>query len=93
MKILSVLLVSLISSVIARVLLGAGLTFITYDWVSDVLDDLIEKAQSSFNQLPEFALSMAKLWELDICFSMLLSTVQVLIFVKVARLFIGKTPT
>ncbi|MFV5313562.1 DUF2523 family protein [Acinetobacter schindleri] len=91
MKVLALLLTTLISSIIARVLLGAGLTFITYEWVSDVLDDLISQAQRSMNQLPEFALSMAKLWELDLCFSMLLSTVQVIIFVKVARLFIGKT--
>ena len=91
MKVLALLLTTLISSIIARVLLGAGLTFITYEWVSDVLDDLISQAQRSMNQLPEFALSMAKLWELDLCFSMLLSSVQVIIFVKVARLFIGKT--
>jgi hypothetical protein len=90
MKLLALVLTSLISSIIARMLLGAGLTFITYDWVTDVLDDLISQAEKSMNQLPEFALSMAKLLELDICFSMLLSTVQVLIFVKVAKLFVGK---
>lgn len=92
MPALAMLLTALISSLLARVLLGAGLTFFTYSWVEDVLDDLISQAQRSMNQLPEFALSMIKLWELDVCFSMLLSTVQVLIFVKVAKIFIGKTP-
>ena len=92
MPALALLLTTLISSLLARILLGAGLTIVTYKWVEDVLNDLISQAERSMNQLPEFALSMAKLWELDVCFSMLLSTVQVLIFVKVAKIFIGKTP-
>lgn len=91
MPMLALLLTGLISSLIARVLLGAGLTFFTYSWVEDVLNDLIQKAQVSLNQLPEFALSMSKLWGLDICFSMLLSTVQILIFIRVAKVFVGKS--
>lgn len=90
MPLLAMVLTSLISSFLARVFLGAGLTFITYSWVSDVLDDLISKANSSLNTLPEFALSFAKLWEIDICISMMLSTIQLVIFINVARSLIGK---
>lgn len=90
MPLLAMVLTSLISSFLARVFLGAGLTFITYAWVSDVLDDLISKANSSLNTLPEFALSFAKLWEIDVCISMMLSTIQLVIFINVARSLVGK---
>jgi len=91
MPLLALVLTSLISSFLARVFLGAGLTFITYSWVSDVLDELIAVAQQSINTLPEFALSFLKLWDVDLNISMLLSTVQLIIFIKVARLMIGKS--
>lgn len=90
MPLLAMVLTSLISSFLARVFLGAGLTFITYEWVSQILDKLIEDAQTSLNELPEFALSFAKLWEIDVCVSMMLSTIQLIIFINVARVIIGK---
>jgi len=91
MPLFALVLTSLISSFLARMLLGAGLTFVTYGWVSEVLDGLIASAQQSINTLPEFALSFLKLWEVDICISMLLSTVELIIFIKVARVIVGKT--
>lgn len=90
MKLLALVLTSLISSLLARVLLGAGLTFITYDWVNEILSKLIIQAQSSINSLPIFALSFVKLWDLHICLSMSLSTVQLIIFIKIARVVVGK---
>jgi len=89
-QILVFILTSLISSVIARVLLGAGFTVITYKWVEEILDDLVTEAQNSINDFPEFALSIFKLWQLDICISMLLSTVQLIIFIKIAKIYLGK---
>lgn len=91
MPLLAIILTSLISSIIARVLLGAGLTFITYTWVTDILDELIVMVQQSINTLSEFTLSFLKLWDADVNISMLLSTVQLIIFIKVARLMVGKS--
>lgn len=90
MPLLATVLTSLISSLIARLLLGAGLTFITYEWVSDVLDTLISQSENSLRSLPNFALSFAKLWEIDECLSMIISTVELVIFINVARSMIGK---
>lgn len=90
MPLLAMVLGSLISSFLARLFLGAGLTFITYQWVSEILDDLIEDAERSLNRLPEFALSFLKLWEIDVCISMILSTIQIIIFINVARVIVGK---
>jgi Protein of unknown function (DUF2523) len=90
-KLLALVLTSLISSVIARVLMGAGLTFITYNWVTDILNDLIVEAQKSLDNLPEIALSFSKLLTLDLCLSMLLSTIQLVLFIKCARLWVGKS--
>lgn len=90
MPLLATVLTSLISSLIARLLLGAGLTFITYEWVSDVLDNLITQSENSLRSLPNFALSFAKLWEIDECLSMIISTVELVIFINVARSMIGK---
>lgn len=87
--VIGVLLTSIVSSLIARVLLGAGLTLITFPFVEEILDELIDKAQSSISQLPSFALSLLKLLEIDVCLSMILSTVQVLLFVKLAKTIVG----
>jgi len=83
-------LTSLISSFLARLFLGAGLTFITFGWVSEILDGLIDMVDDSLNSIPDFALSFAKLWTIDLCLAMILSTIQLIIFIKVARVFIGK---
>lgn len=87
--IIGVLLTSLVSSLIARVLLGAGLTLVTFPFVSDLLDDLISSAQSSLNQLPAFALGILAVLEIDVCISIILSAVQVLVFVKLAKTIVG----
>lgn len=90
-KLLALVLTSLISSVIARILMGAGLTLVTYNWVKDILDELIIEAQNSLNNLPELALSFSKLLTLDLCLSMILSTIQLVIFIKCARIWVGKS--
>lgn len=87
--IIGIILTSIVSSLLARVLLGAGLTLITFPFVKDLLEELIDKAQSSINQLPAFSLSLLKLLEIDLCISMLISAVQVLLFVKLSKAIIG----
>lgn len=89
-KLFGTLLTSLISTLLARVLLGAGLTIITYDWINDIVDNLITKVETELNSLPEFALSLVNLWELDKCFAMIFSTIQILLLVRVAKTAIGK---
>lgn len=90
MPLLAFLLTSLISSLIARVLLGAGLTVITHSWVSDIFDKAINDMQRSLNALPDWSLSMLKFFEVDVCISMILSTVQIVLFIKTARFIVGK---
>ena len=90
MPLLAKVLTALISSLIARLLMGAGLSILTYKWVEELLDELIRKAQNSLNSIPEFTLALVKLTELDLCISMLIGTVKLLIMIKVARLSIGK---
>lgn len=90
MPLLAMVLTSLISSFLARLFLGAGLTFITFSWVSEILDGLIEKVDDSLNNIPDFALAFAKLWTIDLCLSMILSTIQIIILINVARVIIGK---
>lgn len=87
--VLGIILTSLISSLIARVLLGAGLTLVTFPFVSDLLDGLINSAQTNLNHLPAFALSFLKLLQVDKCLSIVLSAVQVLIYVKLAKVIVG----
>ena len=87
--VIGIILSSIISSFLARVFLGAGLALLTYPFVSDLLNSLIDSAQTNINQLPAFALSMMKLLELDKCVSIILSAVQVLIYVKLAKVIVG----
>ncbi len=87
--VLGIILTSIISSLLARILLGASLTLLTFPFVSDLLDQLIDLAETNLNQLPAFSLSMMKLLELDKCLSIILSAVQVLIYVKLAKVIVG----
>ncbi|AXH73180.1 MAG: DUF2523 domain-containing protein [Inoviridae sp.] len=87
--VLGIILTSIISSLLARVLLGAGLTLLTFPFVSELLDSLIQTAETNINQLPAFALSFLKLLEIDKCLSIILSAVQVLIYVKLAKVIVG----
>lgn len=89
--VIGVILTSIISSLLARVLLGAGLTLITFPFIEELLDQLIDKSQTALNQLPAFSLSLLKLLEIDVCISMLISAVQVLLFVKLSKTIIGVT--
>lgn len=90
MPLLALVLTSLVSSLLARVLLGAGLTVITHEWVSDVFDQAVNDMERSLNSLPDFSLSLLKLLEVDVCISMILSTVQMVLLIKSARFIIGK---
>lgn len=87
--VLGIILTSLISSLLARVLLGAGLTLFTFPFVEDLLDQLIQQAESNLNSLPTFALSILKTLEIDKCISIILSAVQVLLYVRLAKVIVG----
>jgi hypothetical protein len=51
---------------------------------------LIDKVDDSLNNMLDFALAFAKLLGIDLCLSMILSTIQLIILIKVARVIIGK---
>lgn len=84
------LLSSLIASFLARILLGAGLTFFTYSFVSRMTDEAKERIAHLMNGLPADVLGIISILQVDASISVILSALSVSAFVKAAKVVVGK---
>lgn len=64
---------SLLSGALNRVLRGAGLGLVSYAGISEVLESIIERANSQLMQGEGYVLSILGLGGVDTCLSMVLS--------------------
>ena len=90
-KLIALVLTSLISSLIARLLLGAGLSIITYSFINDLVDKAKVAIGTAFNSLPSDVLSLLQLLKIPLCFSVIMSAIGIAAFIKSAKIMIGKS--
>lgn len=80
----------IVSSAIAKALLGAGLVIITYAWV----DGLVEQAQVQvglyLSGLPADVLRLASIAKIPQAFSVVMSAVGVASFIKMSKVVLGR---
>lgn len=88
--ILITILASFASSLVARLLLGAGLMFFTYDFA----DDLITKAQiemeGMFYSLPSDVLGLISILKIPQGLSVIMSAMGIAAFIKSSKVFLGR---
>ena len=90
-KLLTFILTSLVSSLIARLLLGAGLSIVTYKFINDLVDQAKSAIGSALHSLPSDVLSFIQLLKIDLCLSILMSAIAIAAYIKSAKIFIGKS--
>ncbi|MBP1511055.1 DUF2523 domain-containing protein [Acinetobacter nosocomialis] len=81
---------AVISSLLARLLLGAGLSIFTYSWIND----LVASAQSSmmglFNNIPASIFGLISILQIPQALSVLMSAIGIASFIRTSKIFIGK---
>lgn len=87
--ILITILTSFAASLLARVLLGAGLTIYTYKTINDLVSTLQSHLAKYLYALPADALAYIHMLKFDFYVSALLSAYAIVAFVKTSKVFIG----
>lgn len=89
-QIIALVLTSLVSSLIARLLLGAGLSVITFSFINDLVENAKIAVGNAFMSLPNDILSLLQLLKIPLCVSVIMSAIGIAAFVKSAKIIIGK---
>lgn len=79
-----------ISSLIARLLLGAGLSVVTFYFITDLVDQAKNAIQGAFLNLPADAIAFIQLYKIDQGISIILSALAIAAYVKTAKVFVGR---
>lgn len=79
------------SSLVARVLLGAGLGFITFRFLTTLTENLKNAVISTVSGLPADIINIIGLLNLDMYLSIILSAMTMAAFIASSKLALGKT--
>lgn len=79
------------SSLVARVLLGAGLGFVTFQFLTTLTENLKNAVLSTVSGLPADILNVIGLLNLDLYLSIILSAMTMAAFITSSKLALGKT--
>ena len=74
----------------ARLLVGAGLTVVTYKAINSVVDRLKDMLQGYLNDLPQSVVYVFDLLNFDFYLAVVISAYTLAITIKSAKIFIGK---
>lgn len=88
--VIAFILTTLISSLIARVLLGAGLSILTYTFINDLVLDAQNAMGTALYSLPANVLALIRLFKIDFALSIIMSAMGIAAFVKSAKIIVGK---
>lgn len=88
-KLLSVVLVWVISSVIFRIIAALGIGFFTYQGVVDLIDAAIAKLQPLLTELPSYVLSILSIAGVPEGLSVIVSAFATAAAFHAARVFVG----
>ncbi len=85
------ILIAFASSLVARVLLGAGLAIVTYNFV----DDLVSMAQNAMGDLlyslPSDVIGIISILKIPQGLSVIMSAIGFVAFFKAAKVFLGRS--
>lgn len=84
------ILVAFSSSVVAKVLLGAGLMFLTYDWINDLVLQAQAEMMGLYGNLPSNIVGVLGLLKIPQALSVIMSAIGTAAFIKTSKLALGK---
>jgi uncharacterized membrane protein len=85
------ILVAFASSLIARMLLGAGLAFFTYTWITDQVFNAQQQMMGLFNNIPADLLGLMSILKIPQGLSVVMSAMGVVAFIKAAKVYLGRS--
>lgn len=88
--ILIVVISAIVSSLIARMLLGAGLAILSFNWINDLVNDAISAMQGFLYNLPADIIGILSIIMIPQALSVVMSAYGIAAFVRTAKVFIGK---
>lgn len=89
--ILITILVGFASSLVARVLLGAGLAFVTYDFINDLVVEAQDIMIGQYNNLPSALIGFLGLLQIPQSISIIMSALGIAAFIKTAKIALGRS--
>lgn len=87
--ILIAILTAFASSLVARLMLGAGLAFFTYNWIDGVVLDAQTEISHLFNGLPADLFGLVSIMKIPQAISVVVSALGVAAFIKTSKVFLG----
>lgn len=88
--ILVTILTAFLSSSIAKIFLGAGLAFLTYTWVNDLVLLAQQQMVGLANQLPSDVLGVLSILQIPQGLSIIMSAIGTAAFIKTSKIAIGR---
>jgi hypothetical protein len=85
------ILVAFATSLIARMLLGAGLAFFTYTWITDQIVNAHQQMLGLFNNIPADLLGLMSILKIPQGLSVVMSAMGVVAFIKAAKVYLGRS--
>jgi len=85
------ILIAFAGSLVARMLLGAGLAFVTYDWINDLVIATQNEMQGMLNNLPSDVLGLISILKIPNALSVVISALGISAFIKSAKVYLGRS--
>ena len=80
---------ALLSSIVAKVLLGAGLAFVSYTFVNDLVAQAQSQMMNLYGGLPSDILGVLGILKIPQSLSVIMSAIGTASFIKTAKIAIG----
>lgn len=77
-------------SLIARMLLGAGLTIFTYNFVDDLVLQAQNEMHGLLNNLPSDIIGLISILKVPQALSVIMSALGIAAFIKTSKVFLGR---
>lgn len=89
--ILITILASFASSLVARLLLGAGLAFLSFNWINDLVLLAQNEMVGLMNNLPSDILGLISILKIPQALSVIMSAMGIASFIKTSKVFLGRS--
>jgi hypothetical protein len=89
--ILITILASFASSLVARLLLGAGLAFLSFNWINDLVLLAQNEMMGLMNNLPSDILGLISILRIPQALSVVMSAMGIAAFIKTSKVFLGRS--
>ncbi|KXZ67580.1 hypothetical protein AVENLUH5627_02109 [Acinetobacter venetianus] len=89
--ILIMILSAIVSSLIARMIFGAGLAILTFNWINNLVDQAVQQMQGFMYNLPADIFGAISILMIPQALSVVMSAIGLVTFIKSAKVVLGKS--